>query len=215
MLNWSQIIYYRDKIHERHPKIWDLPLIKKRFALVNKNLRSGMRVLDVGAGERGVEAKIMKRSAEVIYKSMDIDRRLPHDFYALDEIDERFDLILLLDVIEHLELEEGVKMLRRINELLVDEGRLIINTPNIFNPSRLWLDATHKVAYSYEELGGILLSQGFDVLGIYRTFNASFIKYLLRKILCYPLYRILNVDFAKSILITASKKGHNFVSKGE
>ena len=90
-------------------------------------------------------------------------------------------------------------------ELLVDEGRLIINTPNIFNPSRFWLDATHKVAYSYEELGGVLLSQGFDVVGIYRTFNASFIKYLLRKTLYYPLHRILNVDFAKSILVLAQK----------
>lgn len=207
MLDWSQIIYHRDQIHERYPKIWDIPLIKRRFSLVNKNLRSGMRILDVGAGERGMEVKIMKKHARVIYKSMDIDRNLPHDYYSLDEIDEQFDLILLLDVIEHLELEEGVNMLRQVNELLVEEGKLIINTPNIFNPSRFWLDATHKVAYSYEELGGILLSQGFEVLEIYRTFNASVPKYFLRLTLFYPLHRILNVDFAKSILIKARKRG--------
>ncbi len=154
-----------------------------------------------------MEVKIMKKHARVIYKSMDIDRNLPHDYYSLDEIDEQFDLILLLDVIEHLELEEGVNMLRQVNELLVEEGKLIINTPNIFNPSRFWLDATHKVAYSYEELGGILLSQGFEVLEIYRTFNASVPKYFLRLTLFYPLHRILNVDFAKSILIKARKRG--------
>ncbi|MBW2039430.1 MAG: hypothetical protein JRI46_07535 [Deltaproteobacteria bacterium] len=162
-----------------------------------------------------MEVKIMKRHPGVIYKSMDIDRRLPHDYYSLDEINEQFDLILLLDVIEHLELEDGVNMLRRVNELLVEEGKLIINTPNIFNPSRFWLDATHKVAYSYEELGGVLLSQGFEVLEIYRTFNASFPKYFLRLTLFYPLHRILNVDFAKSILILADKKGQKFVRRGE
>lgn len=152
-----------------------------------------------------MERKMMKKNTEVNYKSMDIDRHLPHDYYSLDEINEQFDLILLLDVIEHLELEEGAKMLTRINELLVEGGKLIINTPNIFNPSRFWLDCTHKVAYSYDELGGILLSQGFEVLGIYRTFNASFLKYLLRLTLFYPLHRILSVDFANSIMILATK----------
>ena len=206
MLDWSQIIHYRDQIHERYRKIWHIPLIKRRFSLIDRNLRPGMRLLDVGAGERGMEDRIVKKHNGVIYRSMDIDRQLPHDYYSLDDIDEQFDVVLLLDVIEHLELEDGVQMLQRINELLVDGGMLIINTPNIFNPNRFWLDATHKVAYSYEELGGILLSQGFDILNIYRTYKDSFPKYFLRLTLFYPLHRILNVDFAKSILIFACKK---------
>lgn len=208
MLDWSQIILYRDLIHGRYRKIWHIPLIKRQFSLLDKNIRPGMRILDVGAGERGMEDKIVKKYAGVLYRSMDIDRRFPRDCYSLDDIDEKFDLALLLDVIEHLELEDGVQMLQRINELLVDGGMLIINTPNIFNPNRFWLDATHKAAYSYEELGGILLSQGFDVMEIYRyTYNDSFLKYFLRLTLFYPLHRILNVDFAKSIMILAQKKG--------
>jgi hypothetical protein len=98
-------------------------------------------------------------------------------------------------------------MLKRINELLVEGGKLIINIPNIFNPSRFWLDATHKTAYSYDELGGIVLSQGFDVLEIYRTYKDSFPKYFLRLTLFYPLHRILNVDFAKSVILLAQKRG--------
>ena len=139
---------------------------------------------------------------------MDIDRRLPHDYYSLDEIDEQFDLIILFEVIEHLELEEGAKMLRRLHGLLVKGGKLILSTPNIYNPGRFWIDATHKTAYSYEELGGIVLSQGFEVLEIYRTFNASVPKYFLRLTLLYPLHRILNVDFAKSIVFLAQKSGN-------
>jgi SAM-dependent methyltransferase len=207
MLDWSNLINYRDQIYERYRKIWHIPLIKRRFRLIERNIRPGMRLLDVGAGERGMEGKIVKKHDGVIYKSMDIDCRLRHDYYSLDEIDEQFDLVLLLDVIEHLQLEEGMRMLKRINDLLVNEGKLIISIPNIFNQSRSWLDSTHKVAYSYEELGGILLSLGFDVLEIYRTYSDSFPKYFLRLTLFYPLHRILNVDFAKLILIKVCKRG--------
>jgi len=57
MLDWSQIIYHRDKIHERYRKIWDIPLIKRRFSLVDKNLCSGMRLLDVGLESEGWKLK--------------------------------------------------------------------------------------------------------------------------------------------------------------
>ena len=156
-------------------------------------------------------AKVSEELIKNIHPGVGVDLLIEayHEYYSLDDIAEQFDLVLLLDVIEHLELGDGVQMLKRLNELLVEGGMLIINTPNIFNPSRFWLDATHKVAYSYEELGGIVLSQGFDVLEIYRTYNDSFPKYYFRLILCYPLHRILNVDFAKSILILACKQKHN------
>jgi hypothetical protein len=205
MIEWSQLIDGRDQIHERYPKIWDLKLIKRPSWLVKKHLRPGMRILDVGASDRRMEGRVKGMYPDILYKSMDIDRRTPHDYYSLTEIDEQFNLIILFEVIEHLELEEGVEMLRRLSELLIDGGMLIISTPNIFNPSRFWFDATHKVAYHYEELGGILVIQGFEVLRIYRTFNASALKYFLRLTLFYPLHRILDVDFAKSIVFLAKK----------
>jgi 2-polyprenyl-3-methyl-5-hydroxy-6-metoxy-1,4-benzoquinol methylase len=207
MLDWSQIIFFRDQIHERYPQIWNLKLTKRPFRFIKSHLRPGMRILDVGAGDRRMEQWVNKVAPNSIYKSMDIDHGFPHDYYSLDEIDgEQFDLIMLLEVIEHLELEAGVEVLGRLRELLVQEGKLIISTPNIFHPNRFWQKVTHKVAYSYEELGGILLSKGFEVVGIYRTFSASFLKYLVRTILFYPLHRILNVDFAKSIVILAQRK---------
>ena len=176
-----------------------------------QHLRPGMRILDVGAGDKRMEGRVKGMYADIMYKSMDIDRRIPHDYNALADIDEQFDLIILFEVIEHLEFEKGMEMLGRLHELLVDGGRLIISTPNIFNPSRFWMDATHKVAYHYAELGGILLKQGFEVLGIYRTFNASVPKYFLRLTLFYPLHRILDVDFAKSIIIMAGKSGEKTI----
>ncbi len=206
MIDWNTLITYREQIYKRYRRIWDLPLIERRFTLIARNLQPGMRVLDVGAGDKRLEKKVKDIYPDIVYKSMDINRTVPHDYYSLDEIDEQFDLIILLEVMEHLELEQGMELLSRLKELLVDEGHLIISNPNIFNPGRFWIDATHKTAYSYEELGGIVLSQGFEVMGIYRTFHASFLKYIFRLTLFYPLHRILNVDFAKSIVVLAAKR---------
>lgn len=207
MPNWNQIIHYRDQIHKRYPKIWDLQLIKRPSWLLKKLLRPGMRILEISASDKRMQKRVKDVYPDILYKSMDIDHGVPHDYYSLDKTDEQFDLIILFEVMEYLELEHGVELLSRLHKLLVNGGMLIISTPNIFNPSRFWFDATHKIVYSYEELGGIVLSQGFEVLGIYRTFHASFLKYVLRLTLFYPLHRILNVDFAKSIVVLAQRKG--------
>jgi SAM-dependent methyltransferase len=136
---------------------------------------------------------------------MDVDREHPHDYYSLEEIHESFDAIFLFEVIEHLPLEEGVQLLERVYHLLNEGGRLILTTPNIFNPGRFWRDATHKVAYCYDELGGLLLSQGFAIRAMYRTYSDAFHRYLFRVYVMSPLHRYLGIDFAKSILIVAEK----------
>jgi predicted SAM-dependent methyltransferase len=137
---------------------------------------------------------------------MDIDREQLHDFYSLEEIQESFDVIFLFEVIEHLNFEEGVQLLKKSYDLLNGEGRLILTTPNIFNPSRFWRDATHKVAYCYDELGGLLLAQGFQIKMMYRTYNDAYHRYLFRLYVTAPLHRYLGIDFAKSILVVAEKK---------
>lgn len=206
MIKWSEMIQYLDQIHERWPSIWDLKLIKRPSRLIMHHLRPGMRILDVGASDRRMEQRIKGAYPDITYKSMDIDRGFRHDYYSLDDIDEQFDLITLLEVIEHIELEKGMELLGRLRNLLTPRGIIIISTPNIFHPNRFWQTTTHKVAYSYGEFAGFLLSKSFEVLEIYRTFNASVPKYFLRLTVFYPLHRILDVDFAKSIVFLAQKR---------
>jgi 2-polyprenyl-3-methyl-5-hydroxy-6-metoxy-1,4-benzoquinol methylase len=137
---------------------------------------------------------------------MDIDREQSHDFYSLEEVQEPFDVVFLFEVIEHLSLEEGVQLIKRIHDVLNEKGRLILTTPNVFNPSRFWRDATHRVAYCYDELGGLLLAHGFEIQAMYRTYNDAFHRYLFRIYVMAPLHRYLGIDFAKSILVIAEKK---------
>lgn len=205
-VEWSTLFRNRDEVHKQYPRIWDLKILRKRFPLMLQHIRDGDTLLDIGASNRHLEPRIKAHHPKVVYKSLDVDRSQAHDFYSLDEVDETFDVILLFEVIEHLELGEGVEMLGRIYDLLKEGGRLILTTPNVFNPSRFWRDATHRVAYCYDELGGILLGQGFRILSMYRTYNDAFHRFLFRVHIMAPLHRYLGIDFARSILVVAGKE---------
>ena len=205
-MNWSEQFQWREKIHRQYPEIWDLKILRKRFPLMLQILRDGQKVLDIGASHRSLEERLKGYYPNLIYKSMDVDRRQFHDFYSLEEIQEPFDVVFLLDVIEHLEVEEGVNLIQRVYHLINAGGGLILTTPNIFNPSRFWRDVSHKAAYCYDELGGILIAQGFHINGMYRTYSDALHRYLLRVYVMAPLHRYLGVDFAKSILIVAEKR---------
>jgi SAM-dependent methyltransferase len=204
-ISWSKLFEYREQIHQRYHDIWDIKILRKRFPLMLKTIRDGEKVLDIGASNRNLQDRLRRHLPKLIYKSMDIDREQFHDFYNLDEIQESFDVVFLFEVIEHLDIEEGVQLLKKIYNLLNGGGRLILTTPNVFNPSRFWRDATHRVAYCYDELGGLLLSQGFQIKMMYRTYSDAFHRYLIRLYVMAPLHRYLGIDFAKSILVVAEK----------
>lgn len=205
-VSWSKLFECRDQIHVRYPEIWDLKILRKRFPLMVKTIQDSEKVLDIGASNRNLQERLKRRFPKLIYKSMDIDREQFHDFYSLEDVQESFDVVFLFEVIEHLDLEEGVQLIKKIHDLLNEGGRLILTTPNVFNPSRFWRDATHKVAYCYDELGGFLLAHGFQIKAMYRTYSDAFHRYLFRIYVMAPLHRYLGIDFAKSILVVAEKK---------
>ncbi len=205
-VSWSKLFEHRLKIHERYPDIWDLKILRKRFPLMLETIRDGEKVLDIGASDRSLEKRLKRHFPNLVYKSVDVDREKFHDFYSLEEIRESFNVVFLFEVIEHLELEEGFQLLEGIYDLLEEGGRLILTTPNIFNPSRFWRDATHKVAYCYDELAGILLANHFHVNVMYRRYNDAILRYAFRVYVMAPLHRYLGIDFAKSILVVAEKE---------
>jgi len=94
---------------------------------------------------------------------------------------------------------------RNIYQILKPGGRVILTTPNVYTPGRYWKDVTHRTAYHYEELGGLLLGQDFEILEICRVFKEPLLSFLTKVYLFSPVFRFLGIDFTKSILIVARK----------
>ena len=204
-MKWSEQLRLRERVHQKYPEVWTLKIIKKRLPIILKYLRDGEALLEVGASNRDLEGRIRKYYPKALYKSMDIDPSYSHEYSSFEEIKETFDMVLLFEVIEHLKLDEGRKMVRDIYQILKPGGRVILTTPNIYTPGRYWKDVTHRTAYHYEELGGLLLHQNFEILEICRVFNEPLLSFLMKVYLFSPVFRFLGIDFTKSILVVARK----------
>jgi SAM-dependent methyltransferase len=204
-MKWGEQFRWREEVHQRYPEIWDLRIVRKRLPFILKYLRDSEIVLEIGAYNRELGDRIKKHYPHILYKSMDIDPSYQHDYTSLEEVKEKFDMVLLFEVIEHLDLMDGREMVKKIYEVLKPGGRVILTTPNIFTPGQYWKDATHLTPYHYEELGGLFLSQHFELVEICRLFNAPFLQFLIKTFLLLPIFRFLGIDFTKSILVVARK----------
>ena len=204
-MKWGEQFGWREKVHKRYPEIWDLPIVRKRVPLVLKYLKDGESVLEIGAFNRALGERLRQHRPRLLYKSLDIDSTFSHDYSSFEEIQETFDVVLLFEVIEHLDLEAGIGMLASIQRVLNRGGRLIISTPNVYTPGQYWKDVSHRTPYHYEELGGLLLSQQFELIKICRFFNEPFLTFLIKVYGLALLFRVLGIDFARSILFVARK----------
>jgi SAM-dependent methyltransferase len=202
--SWSEFYSKRKEIRRIYPSVFELPIRKKLLDVVVGVLEGRERILDIGAHDRSLGEKITARFPSAAYKSMDTDRELHHDYYSLEEIDDRFDMIVLSEVIEHIEFEEGISLLRKLFELLRNGGRIVVSTPNLHHPNRYW-DSDHKTPYRYDEICSALLSVGYNVDEVVRIYNDQFLKRLFRIYVAQHLHRYLDIDFAKSIVVVASK----------
>jgi len=203
--SWSTFYSYGKKIRDIYPSVYKLKIKKKILDIIIGELQEGDTVLDVGASNRIIGEKINRVFPSVTYKTMDIDKAQSHDYNSLDDISETFDMIILSEVIEHLKFREGVSLLQKLWGLLNSDGKIIVSTPNLFHPHRYW-GTDHKTPYRYDEISGALLSVGFRVDQIYRIYNDQFFKRFFRIYVAAILHRYLDIDFAKSIIVVASKK---------
>ncbi|MDI6764002.1 MAG: methyltransferase domain-containing protein [Thermodesulfobacteriota bacterium] len=204
-MRWGEQLLFREKVHKQYPGLWSLKIIRKRLPFILKYLKDGEAVLEIGAFNRELGERIKKHYSRIQYKSMDIDPTYLHDYASLEEIEETFDMILLFEVIEHLNREKGRGLARKIYEILKPGGRVILTTPNVYTPGQYWKDVSHETPYHYEELGGLFLSEGFESIEMYRLFSEPFLRYFFRVCLCSPLFHFLGIDFTRSILIVARK----------
>lgn len=204
--SWSAFFAARREVHARWGAVWSVPRLRKRSALICRELAPGLRVLDVGGGEREWEGRLRQAAPGLVYRAVEIDPERRGDFATLDEAEKEgpFDLALMLEVIEHLPFEEGIRMLSQIRRALAPGGRLVVSTPNAHHPTRFLEDATHRTPFTYECLGGALILAGFRLEGIWRAYNASILERAVR-CAAVPLHRLLGIDYARTLFAVGRK----------
>lgn len=203
MDSWSDLYRFRQEIKRCYPTIWSVPLVKKELDCLIPIVANDGRVLEIGAGDRRFGKRLQALKPGIEYRSFDIDRNTEQDYYSLADVEGDFDCIFAFELIEHLDLESGLELLRATRRFLRPEGHLLLGTPNLYHPHRYWGDVTHKTPYKYEELGGLLLMAGFGKPRIYRRYNDAWLRRWFRMYVGIHLHRYLDIDFADTVLIEA------------
>jgi hypothetical protein len=166
-------------------------------------------VLDVGAGDLRTMLKFQQAGYSGKYHTQDIGEEFTYTYKTLDEISNSYAAILCLDVIEHLQLPEGLSLLHRLVDLLEIDGMIVIQTPNarcIRNP--LAWDITHVHCYNINDLWAYLTCMGLQVEGYRVVFDVKSISWtqqIYKLMSRYIITRILGLDYADNIVLIATK----------
>lgn len=203
-LSWSRLNEARRAVRARWKTIWKLPVIGRSMRYAAAQIRPPGRVLDVGASD----GRFGRRLAQgVAYETLDPDPMVRADHRSFGDVPRAsFDAVTCFETIEHLTLEEACALLAGAARALRPGGRLYLSTPNIHHPWAYLRSATHRTPFCYDELGALIEMHGFALESLFRCHRDAALKSVLRW-LSYPLYRLLGIDWAKSILAVASSKG--------
>jgi 2-polyprenyl-3-methyl-5-hydroxy-6-metoxy-1,4-benzoquinol methylase len=151
---------------------------------------SNHTVLDLGCGEGGLAAELKKSGNRITGVDIFPETQNPQTFEQYFAADlnhgiativrglakNRFDRVLLLDILEH--LSEPEKLLRQCREVLRPDGQVIISVPNVANitirlmllfgefnyTARGILDRTHLRFFTRKTARRIVEHSGFAVL---------------------------------------------------
>lgn len=135
------------------------------------------RVLDIGIG-RGEMLSCMKEWGYMDYLGVDISpstvrfcKGLGLNSLLIEDTTNwllkkqgQFNLITMLDVLEHVRKEETIPLLKSVRSSLIDGGILIVQVPNMQAPDgqlHRYNDFTHEVGYVEHSLRQVLLTVGF------------------------------------------------------
>lgn len=240
MLEYREVVYSRyASVVKRYPKTWD-ERAANSWASAFKRYLSGWlpddrnaRIVDLGCGS-GRFLHLLRKlgysnvtGIDISSEQVELARQIHHHVVEGDALEflmnsnERFDLLVALDFIEHLTKQEATKFLQLAEERLNPGGRLIMNSPNAASPffgTRRYGDFTHEIAFSPSCLGHVLELFGFTgtearELGPYSHGVRSAIRSLLWQAIRYSLqlYHLIEVGhtgdgvFTRDFLITGVK----------
>ena len=115
--------------------------------------------------------------------------------------EKKYDIILMLDVMEHLSCEYGLDLATEIFRCLKPGGRLIVQVPNAMCPLQpiLYGDVTHKQAYTSMSMKQLLISAGFTDI---KASSLPTVVHGLKSFVRRGIWNVVFMPFIKLYLIT-------------
>lgn len=135
----------RGEYHKNIDKDWSYyPIYVRKIDFLDNFIRNcknkDIKILDLGCGEGVLVEKYKKEGYDII--GVDINYSSEHvlqkDLFKTGFEDESFDIILFMDVIEHLDYPLQNKALIEIRRLLKKSGNLLISIPNLAHKKSRW-----------------------------------------------------------------------------
>lgn len=137
------------------------------------------------------------------------------DIFDFLSRDQKADVFVLNDIIEHFSIDNAVRLLKMIRENLNPGGGVIIKTPNGASPllgnSSRYQDITHKFCYTQISLAQILSVSGFENIRIIPQdiyiFIYNLVNYLAKTaaFLLNLLFRVLFLLYGKKTITIFDK----------
>jgi SAM-dependent methyltransferase len=175
--------YARIGDYHRHvdPNWSYTPTYLRKMALVRKEIEDkgpSARILDAGCGEGVLVAQFRSQGYSIVgldlnYESADVHRG---SVLAMPYEDRSFDLVLFLDVFEHLNFLDQPVALAEIHRVLAPAGTLVASIPNLAHWNsrfrmalsgrldRTDVDTNHVGERPYQENRHLLRKAGFQIL---------------------------------------------------
>jgi len=210
ILDWYKLSFdYYDKFLKQHLKLSD-----------------DKKILELGCGIGGL-LYFLKKSGCENYLGVDISEEqlsicqkyvttkvLNEDVLSfLKNHNHKYDLIVLLDLIEHLGKDKIIQFIELLYKTLDLNGRILLRTPNmgsLFGLRSRYIDFTHEVGFTEESIKQVFNQSDFSKVQVHNTYIG---KKRLFAVKCYQrilekLYNIKLSNIVTQDLILVAEKGN-------
>lgn len=166
---WSHVIkFLQQSKRYSYSKVLDIgcgeevPLAKSMYSSKMTNVDGGVYV--------GVDINLLPVPDMLKGKKFNIELR-SGDVCLMDDLRKDFDVVVSFEVLEHVEPEHMVRMLRKVQEVMTSKGTFIMSTP-CYDEFTGAAD-NHVNEIKYMVLGSLLEHMGFDTTKRYGTFASQ------------------------------------------
>lgn len=126
----------------------------------------------------------------------------------LDKSNGAFDVVFLMDILEHLERGASLKLLTNIHARMSDKGKVIIHVPNaegIHGMRMRYGDLTHEIAFTRRSMTQLLRAAGFMSANY---FEDSPVVHWLSSAIRYALWQLMTIWSRALLFVELGGGGH-------